>query len=829
MGLWYNIGPSRREAARIVRDHNESAWGEPSLLHAFEQFRRMPALLPSLEFCLGYGVLCCLRVLLEVLLMPLRLLCAPWAVSRRDVLTAYLVLAGLMPFILTVSTDAPMYLYSFWYHAVRGTSILKLYVIFNLCDMCEKMLASFNHDATEALWFAINSANAAEGPPRDGRGAAAASKSSGSSQPPPATRLFVVWMLVLSFASTAAHAFLLMLQTVTLNAALNSDDYSLIALLISNNFMEIKSLVFKKCSVEQLFQHVCTDTVERVQQLTHMAVMLLRHAQSQGFGTVQPLDLVTILLFEVGVDFTKHFFLARYNRISLDVYERFRITIVWDAARTYLADELASRALLGRGIVSVAPAATSEDGAASATDPREAPVVRRLTADDRKALRSIHSPDSFVRNPARRLGFTPYANAAVILWAGSQVGVQLATQAPAMCVIAVALLLALHSVIATIIDGAACRFAIKSNRWQKLAPNVVLASPRPLEGTARTPPRRHENPSSAGTSPNMTATGRGDESDRPGSSGARRQQRPTTVTTVTAPPALMPPSPAKEDPLNISDGSSPAPRASGPPGGLTPVGGVRPAHAVTNTLAKPLSAAPRHRTGAAGDSSSDVASRRASGLTPQQGATAPLSTVTSPLLARRRQTLGPSSAGSGASQPPGSGTPADPLARSVPSSGTTSPQATFTQFAGPTAPAFMLGGSLDERVLLARGASLAGPPSDTGGSQAPASPGAVPDSGTDGAARARPDLGAAEVPLPSGAGAAAAASGGDSPPPPSEGEAHPDPWAGLEPMDSIYPFQRVDGKGDGKDTTAAHRARHEHHAQHHRSAGRHRGGAAVAV
>jgi hypothetical protein len=839
MGVPPSFAPSRREAARFVRDHNASAWGEPALLLAFEQFRRMPGLLPSLEQCLGYGVMCCLRALLEVLLMPLRLLVAPWTASRRDALSAYLVLAGLTPFLVTVSSDSPMYLYSFWYHAIRGTSILKLYVIFNMCDMCERLLASFNHDATEALWFAINSAapsplassSATHRRTRNSGTATPSSSSAAAGHPPPATGFFVAWMMVLSFASTAMHAFLLMLQTVTLNAALNSDDYSLIALLISNNFMEIKSLVFKKCSVEQLFQHVCTDTVERVQQLTHMAVMLLRHAQSEGFGTVQPWDLVVIVVFEVGVDFTKHFFLARYNRIGLDVYSRFHITIVWDAARTYLADELATRVLAGRGLLGAAaigarppqqephgtptpppssPAAsdvvTKQPASSSASPGRRAGGggapghggvgAQRLSPDDRKALRSIHSPDSFVRNPARRLGFTPFAYAAVVLWASSEVAVQLVSDAPYMAVLAVACVVALHALLATSIDGAACRFTVKSNRWQKLAPNAVLA----------TPARAHVATSAAEGTPLRGVAPGSLESSRHRTSAAAvqssSQRRPLTGSF----PCLDLPSPAKDDPYTNASGAA----TSGGGGGddlnaasrqssLRSVAAMATATGPASGKLRPLLAR--------GPDSSSGASRRASDLSPGGSAGAAVvrtpTAATSPLLARRKPTLVPSALTATPLAGRAPLTTSDPS----PSSGHTSPQATFVDFTGPMGPLqFALGGSLDEREGP-QGASLAEPASETGGSQAAAmgAPlfGATPPT-ADGAGAG---LGGLRQHLPH-------SSGGDALW--AEEERH-DPWQGLEPMDSVYPFQRVDAEPTTKPGHSASKGRsHTHH--HHRRA-----------
>ena len=54
--------------------------------------------------------------------------------------------------------------------------------------------------------------------------------------------------------AVAPHAYPLATQSVALNVAINSHSTILITLLISNNFVELKSNVFKKCEQENLFQ-----------------------------------------------------------------------------------------------------------------------------------------------------------------------------------------------------------------------------------------------------------------------------------------------------------------------------------------------------------------------------------------------------------------------------------------------------------------------------------------------------------------------------------------------------------------------------------------------
>ena len=53
---------------------------------------------------------------------------------------------------------------------------------------------------------------------------------------------------------------------VSLNVAINSYDYTLLSLLISNQFVEIKGSVFKKFEKENLFQIMCAGKPRSLQR-----------------------------------------------------------------------------------------------------------------------------------------------------------------------------------------------------------------------------------------------------------------------------------------------------------------------------------------------------------------------------------------------------------------------------------------------------------------------------------------------------------------------------------------------------------------------------------
>lgn len=57
--------------------------------------------------------------------------------------------------------------------------------------------------------------------------------------------------------SLVVHALVMVWQLIAMNVAINSFDHSLLTLLVSNQFVEIKGSVFKKFEKDNLFQITC--------------------------------------------------------------------------------------------------------------------------------------------------------------------------------------------------------------------------------------------------------------------------------------------------------------------------------------------------------------------------------------------------------------------------------------------------------------------------------------------------------------------------------------------------------------------------------------------
>lgn len=91
-----------------------------------------------------------------------------------------------------------------------------------------------------------------------------------------------LWLFILALIYNLVHATSLFYQVVTLNVAVNSYSNALLTLLISNQFVEIKSTVFKKFEKENLFQLTCADVVERFQLWLMLTIIASRNIIETG-------------------------------------------------------------------------------------------------------------------------------------------------------------------------------------------------------------------------------------------------------------------------------------------------------------------------------------------------------------------------------------------------------------------------------------------------------------------------------------------------------------------------------------------------------------------
>lgn len=147
------------------------------------------------------------------------------------------------------------------YHSIRGQAAIKLYVIYNVLEVGDRLFSALGQDVLECLF-------SAETLERNDKGRSKL------------LRPFCLFVLALVY--NVIHATMLFYQVVTLNVAVNSYSNALLTLLMSNQFVEIRGTVFKKFEKENLFQMTCADVVERFQLWLMLLIIALRNIVELG-------------------------------------------------------------------------------------------------------------------------------------------------------------------------------------------------------------------------------------------------------------------------------------------------------------------------------------------------------------------------------------------------------------------------------------------------------------------------------------------------------------------------------------------------------------------
>ncbi|KAL8849850.1 MAG: hypothetical protein Q9221_005188 [Calogaya cf. arnoldii] len=271
-------------------------------------------------------------------------------------------------FLILISCICLMYFdASKMYHGIRGQAAIKLYVIYNVLDVCDRLLSALGQDLLECLI----SKEALERRP-DGR-----SK--------------VIEPTILIFCAlcyNVLHSMALFVQVITLNVAVNSYSNALSTLLMSAQFVEIKSTVFKKFEKENLFQLTCADIVERFQLWLMLAIIALRNlieigglggsprsaggspssspvtnntAWPKSFTMLPELTkvlpewtgvlwylfqpMLLVFLTEMVVDNIKHAFITKFNNTKPAIYGRFHDILAKDYYSNAFAEQNLTRRL----------------------------------------------------------------------------------------------------------------------------------------------------------------------------------------------------------------------------------------------------------------------------------------------------------------------------------------------------------------------------------------------------------------------------------------------------------------------------------------------------
>ncbi|KAB1993438.1 hypothetical protein ES319_D13G030200v1 [Gossypium barbadense] len=264
------------------------------------------------EVLIDVGFFVCFDAFLSLLtIMPTRILIKLWRfltarqfkrLSAAELCDfgCFLVLA--CGVILLGQTDI-----SLIYHMIRGQGTIKLYMIYNVLEIIDKLCQSFGGDVFETLF------NSAEG-------LATCSQENMKFW----IRRFVSDQ-ALAMAFSILHSFILLAQAIALSTCIVAHNNALFALLVSNNFAEIKSNVFKRFSKDNIHNLAYADSVERFHISAFLLFVLAQNileAQGPWFESFL-FNAFVVFFCEMLIDIIKHSFLAKFNGIKPIEYSEF--------------------------------------------------------------------------------------------------------------------------------------------------------------------------------------------------------------------------------------------------------------------------------------------------------------------------------------------------------------------------------------------------------------------------------------------------------------------------------------------------------------------------
>lgn len=305
--------------------------GRDDVSRAYAQLEAMVRIPLYLEKFIAFGLLVCLNSFLTLFtLVPLKIAIVTFTAFadymrsatrdgailtrklfyiKRDMITLLLIICSV------AILASPVLEVSRLYHDIRGQAHIKLYVMFGVLEVTDKLLSS----TTQEIFTVLVGLSVTDTSSRN------------------VAQLVLFSTLALVFF--VCHAYALIYQSVSLHVAANSYSNALLALLLSNQFAELKSAVFKKFEREGLFQVAMSDLTERFQLSVMLFVIALRNLSqlsstqlelvpdswkswNKWFGAIFGPSVV-VLGSEIFVDWIKHCYINKFNLMRPRVYDNF--------------------------------------------------------------------------------------------------------------------------------------------------------------------------------------------------------------------------------------------------------------------------------------------------------------------------------------------------------------------------------------------------------------------------------------------------------------------------------------------------------------------------
>ncbi|XP_014240836.1 protein TAPT1 homolog isoform X2 [Cimex lectularius] len=287
--LWEFLGLELRRSYALEHDEEQYAARREKVY----SFMKIP---PEVEKFMIYGFMQCADSFLFVYtFLPIRFIIAIWTLltrpfqtcfglSSQSVLNAGQICDILKGCILVICGFVMSYIdTSMMYHIIKSQSVIKLYIFYNMLEVGDRLFSAFGQDVIDALFWTSTE-------PRDRK----------------REHFGTLSHLIFAIIYVFLHALLVLCQATTLNVAINSSNKSLLTIMISNNFVELKVVI---------------QTMKEYAWKRDTLVILFP-------------DCVQVIFCEILVDWIKHAFITRFNELPVDVYRDYTLSLAYDIAQT---------------------------------------------------------------------------------------------------------------------------------------------------------------------------------------------------------------------------------------------------------------------------------------------------------------------------------------------------------------------------------------------------------------------------------------------------------------------------------------------------------------
>ena len=197
------------------------------------------------------------------------------------------------------------------YHYIRAQSLLKMYFIFNMLEIIERLVRSWGVEILDSLII--------------------------SSMGDSLVSVIAHWVGALVY--TLIHSYIHFWRVMLVSVAIVSTDSSMFMIVLTNNFAELKGTVFKKYEPRSLYPVITSDIVERMYLAIDVSVVLFRmltSPQKRKMPFVEVAYWVGVMVgLEVITDWVKYMCVTKFNQIDLSTF--------WHFKQIHKADILNSR------------------------------------------------------------------------------------------------------------------------------------------------------------------------------------------------------------------------------------------------------------------------------------------------------------------------------------------------------------------------------------------------------------------------------------------------------------------------------------------------------